>query len=96
MIGFVEGEIGHECPRFGARGLLTHPQALSICRYSEHGNEAVSGEWPETPRGFGCCPRQRDGQSANAFEDPRTRISLRVFLGAQSVLLGRRPPILAV
>jgi nucleotide-binding universal stress UspA family protein len=39
---------------------------------------------------LGGCPRQRDGQSAHALEDPRSRVSLTVFSGARSVLRYRR------
>jgi nucleotide-binding universal stress UspA family protein len=43
-------------------------------------------------RCVGGCPRQRDGQSSHAFEDSRTRVSLREFLcsAGQS-----RPPLLS-
>ena len=35
-------------------------------------------------RRFGCCPRQPDGQSADALQDPCTSISLSVLLGVCS------------
>ena len=36
-------------------------------------------------RCVGGCPRQRDGQSSHAFEDPRLGVPLRMFLGVLSL-----------